>query len=123
MKGIQFVTDDFGKRTAVLIDLKEVGEIWKDIYDILVSKSRKHEATIPCKKLKAEMRQKGTPMLTDRITIDPEIFHRKPCVRGLRYPVEVFLKLLSSGMIIDEIHADYEDLECKDLLAILAYSA
>jgi len=62
-------------------------------------------------------------MLTDRITIDPDICHGKPCVRGLRYPVEVFLELLSSGMTIDEILADYEDLEREDLLAVLAYAA
>lgn len=61
MKGIQFVTDDVGKRPAVLINLKEVGEIWEDIYDTLVSESRKHEATISWKKLKAERRQKGNP--------------------------------------------------------------
>lgn len=59
MKGIQFVTDDAGKRTAVLINIEEVGEIWEDIYDILVSESRKHEAAIPWKKLKAEVRQRG----------------------------------------------------------------
>jgi uncharacterized protein (DUF433 family) len=58
-----------------------------------------------------------------RITIDPEICHGKPCVRGLRYPVENLLELLSSGMTIDEILADYEDLERDDLLAVLAYAA
>ena len=58
-----------------------------------------------------------------RITIDPAICHGKPCVRGLRYPVETLLELLSSGMTIDEILADYEDLERDDLLAVLAYAA
>jgi uncharacterized protein (DUF433 family) len=62
-------------------------------------------------------------MLTDRITIDPDICHGKPSIRGLRYPVEVFLELLSSGMAIDEILEDYEDLERDDLLAVLAYAA
>jgi uncharacterized protein (DUF433 family) len=57
-----------------------------------------------------------------RITIDPLICHGKPCVRGLRYPVEVLLELLSSGMTIDEILSDYEDLERDDLLAVLAYA-
>jgi uncharacterized protein (DUF433 family) len=61
--------------------------------------------------------------LLARITIDPEICHGKPCVRGLRYPVETLLELLSSGMTIDEILADYEDLERDDLLAVLAYAA
>ena len=58
-----------------------------------------------------------------RITIDPVICHGKPCVRGLRYPVETLLELLSSGMTTDEILADYEDLEREDLLAVLAFAA
>jgi uncharacterized protein (DUF433 family) len=61
--------------------------------------------------------------LLSRITIDPAICHGKPCVRGLRYPVETLLELLSSGMTIDEILADYEDLEREDLLAVLAFAA
>ncbi len=61
--------------------------------------------------------------LLSRITIDPAICHGKPCVRGLRYPVETLLELLSSGMTIDEILADYEDLERDDLLAALAFAA
>lgn len=61
--------------------------------------------------------------LISRITIDPEICHGKPCIRGLRYPVETMLELLSSGMSIDDILADYEDLEREDLLAVLAYAA
>jgi uncharacterized protein (DUF433 family) len=61
--------------------------------------------------------------LLSRITIDPAICHGKPCVRGLRYPVETLLELLSSGMTIDEVLADYEDLERDDLLAALAFAA
>jgi uncharacterized protein (DUF433 family) len=61
--------------------------------------------------------------LLSRITIDPAVCHGKPCVRGLRYPVESLLELLSSGMTIDEILADYEDLERDDLLAVLAFAA
>jgi uncharacterized protein (DUF433 family) len=60
--------------------------------------------------------------LLSRITIDPAICHGKPCVRGLRYPVEMLLELLSSDMTIDEILADYEDLEREDLLAVLAFA-
>lgn len=60
--------------------------------------------------------------LTDRITIDPEICHGKPTIRGLRYPVEMILELLSSGMTIEEILADYEDLEREDILAALAFA-
>jgi len=61
--------------------------------------------------------------LLSRITIDAAVCHGKPCVRRLRYPVETLLELLSSGMTIDEILADYEDLEREDLLAVLAFAA
>ena len=61
--------------------------------------------------------------LLERITIDPEICHGKPCIRGLRYPVEAILELLSSGMSNAEILADYDDLELDDIRAILAYAA
>ncbi|HEX9067739.1 MAG TPA: DUF433 domain-containing protein [Ktedonobacterales bacterium] len=61
--------------------------------------------------------------LIDRITMDPSIAHGKPVIRGLRYPVETLLELLSSGMSFDEILADYADLEREDLLAVLAFAA
>ncbi|OQX16735.1 MAG: hypothetical protein BWK80_39900 [Desulfobacteraceae bacterium IS3] len=60
--------------------------------------------------------------LTDIITIDPNICHGKPCIRGLRYPVEMILELLSSGMMIDEILEDYEDLKREDILAALSFA-
>ena len=61
--------------------------------------------------------------MNTRITIDPEICHGKPCVRGLRYPVESVLGWLASGMSIDEILADCADLQREDVLASLAYAA
>jgi len=60
--------------------------------------------------------------LADRITIDPKICHGKPTIRGLRYPVETILELLSSGMTSDEVLADYEDLEPEDILAVLDFA-
>jgi uncharacterized protein (DUF433 family) len=61
--------------------------------------------------------------LLERITIDPDICHGKPCIRGLRYPVEMLLELLSSGMSYAEILADYPDLEQEDILAALEFAA
>jgi len=61
--------------------------------------------------------------LTNRITIDPHICHGKPCVRGLRYPIEMILELLSGGMTTEEILDDYPDLEKEDILAVLAFAA
>ena len=60
--------------------------------------------------------------LAERITMDPEICHGKPTIRGLRYPVETILELLSSGMTSDQILADYEDLESEDILAALDFA-
>jgi len=60
--------------------------------------------------------------LLKRITIDPDICHGKPCIRGLRYPVEHILELLASGMTNAEILEDYEDLEEEDLKASLLFA-
>ncbi|WOE69041.1 DUF433 domain-containing protein [Hydrogenimonas thermophila] len=57
------------------------------------------------------------------ITIDADICHGKPTIRGLRYPVEMILQLLSSGMSIEDILEDYEDLTREDILAVLAYAS
>lgn len=59
----------------------------------------------------------------ERITLDPAICHGKPCIRGLRYPVESLLELLAGGMTIEQILADYDDLEREDVLAALSYAA
>ena len=61
--------------------------------------------------------------LLQRITLDPNICHGKPCIRGLRYPVEFILELLSSGMNAKEIIEDYDDLEHEDILAALLFAA
>jgi uncharacterized protein (DUF433 family) len=57
-----------------------------------------------------------------RISLDPEICHGKPCVRHMRWPVEVVLDLVSSGMGFDEIVADHPELEREDILACLHYA-
>ena len=48
---------------------------------------------------------------------------RKPCIRGLRYPVDMILELFSAGMTEEEILADYDDLEHEDILAVFAFAA
>lgn len=61
--------------------------------------------------------------MNDRITMQPDICHGKPCIRGLRYPVENVLEWLAGAMSIDDILADYEDLEREDILAVLDFAA
>ena len=58
--------------------------------------------------------------LLSRITVDPDVSHGKPSVRGLRYPVELILELLSSGMSVDELLDDYDDLEREDIHAVVS---
>ena len=65
----------------------------------------------------------SSEQLLSRITVDPNICHGKPCIRGLRYPVEFLLELLSSDMTSEQILADYSDLEAADLRAAIAYAA
>ena len=57
-----------------------------------------------------------------RITIDPEVCHGKPCVRGMRWPVEVIIDLLGSGMTMDEILEDHPELEREDIYASLNFA-
>ena len=61
--------------------------------------------------------------LLKRISINPDVCFGKPTIRNMRYPVEIMLELLSSGMSIDEILGDYPDLEKEDLLACLVFAA
>lgn len=58
----------------------------------------------------------------ERITINPNICHGKPCIRGMRWPVEVLIDLLGSGMSISEILEDHSELEREDILASLNYA-
>ena len=57
----------------------------------------------------------------NRITIAPEVCHGKPCIRGMRWPVEVIIDMLGSGMTIDQIIKDHPELEREDILASLNF--
>lgn len=59
----------------------------------------------------------------DRITVDPAVCHGRPCIRGMRYPVELIVDLLASGMTSQEVLTDYPDLELDDVLAALEFAA
>ncbi len=60
--------------------------------------------------------------LLERITVDTNICHGKACVRHMRWPVEVIIDLIASGMSFDEIIADHPELEKDDILASLSYA-
>lgn len=61
--------------------------------------------------------------LLDRITINPEICHGKPAVRGLRYPVESVLEYLAAGDSFEEVLTEFPDLTREDLLACVEFAA
>ncbi len=58
----------------------------------------------------------------DRITIDPAICHGKPCIRGMRWPVEVILDMLGAEMSNKQILQDHPELEKEDIIASLQYA-
>lgn len=60
--------------------------------------------------------------LLDRITIDADISHGKACIRHMRWPVELIIDMIASGMSFAEILADHPELEMDDILASLAYA-
>jgi PHD/YefM family antitoxin component YafN of YafNO toxin-antitoxin module len=59
MKGIQFVVDDKGEKTAVLIDLQEYGELWEDFYDCLIAHARADEPRESLAEVREQLRQHG----------------------------------------------------------------
>jgi uncharacterized protein (DUF433 family) len=57
------------------------------------------------------------------ITIEPDKRAGKPCIRGLRITVYDVLDYLASGMTVDEVLADFPDLNAEDIRACLAFAA
>ncbi len=62
-------------------------------------------------------------MALDRITFDQDIMGGTACIRGMRVPVSVVLKLLAGGMTREQILADYPYLEPEDLDQSIEYAA
>ena len=59
MKGIDFVTNERGNKTAVLIDLKRHGQLWEDFYDSVVAKTRDREPRESLGAVKDRLRRLG----------------------------------------------------------------
>jgi len=59
----------------------------------------------------------------NRITVNPDILQGQPCIRGLRIPVRLILKLLASGKTSEQIIADYPEVEGEDISQCMAYAA
>lgn len=59
----------------------------------------------------------------DRITFDPAIMGGRACIRGMRIPVSVIVGQIAHGASIDEVLADFPDLEEQDVRQALQYAA
>ena len=59
----------------------------------------------------------------ERITFDPKIMGGRACIRGMRIPVSVLVGQIAHGVAIDEVLAEYPDLETDDIRQALAYAA
>lgn len=59
----------------------------------------------------------------NRITVDPEKCFGKPCIRGLRIPIESILSYLASGMTTEDILHEWPELEIEDIHQALGYAA
>jgi uncharacterized protein (DUF433 family) len=61
--------------------------------------------------------------LLERISIDPNVCFGKPCIRGTRIWVSLILDFLANGMSMEELLAEYPQLEVEDIRAAIAYGA
>jgi hypothetical protein len=59
MRGIQYITDDRGKKKAVVIDLESYGELWEDFYDSLIARKRASEPRESLESVKKQLRRIG----------------------------------------------------------------
>jgi uncharacterized protein (DUF433 family) len=59
----------------------------------------------------------------DRITVEPDKLEGRPCIRGLRISVETVVRLIAAGWTVDQIVAEYPDLEAEDVREALEYAA
>jgi uncharacterized protein (DUF433 family) len=65
----------------------------------------------------------GITGMYDRITFDPQIMGGRACIRGMRIPVSLVVKLVANGMTLEQILREYPDLEAEDVHQALQYAA
>ncbi len=59
MQGIQYITNDKGKKVAVVIDLEKYGELREDFYDSLTARLRANEPRETLESVKKRLRKQG----------------------------------------------------------------
>jgi len=65
MKGVQFVIDESGEKTAVVINLKQHSELWEDIYDSTVAEARSKEPRESLASVKKRLTTRGKSRSND----------------------------------------------------------
>ena len=63
------------------------------------------------------------PDWQDRVSIDPEVCHGKPCIKGTRVMVSIILDYLKAGESSQAILSQYPTLQEADVRAALAFAA
>ncbi|MHA1132481.1 MAG: DUF433 domain-containing protein [Candidatus Helarchaeota archaeon] len=58
----------------------------------------------------------------NRISIDPEICHGKPCIKGTRIPVYLILEMLEHGLSFKEILEEYPHITVDDIKACIKFA-
>lgn len=59
----------------------------------------------------------------DHITVDPNVCHGKPCIKGTRIMVSVVLDNLAGNVAVEQILEDYPTLTREDIQAAMQYAA
>jgi hypothetical protein len=58
MTGIQYVSDEKGRKVAVQINLRTHNKLWEDFHDVLVAESRNREKSIPIAEVRAKLAER-----------------------------------------------------------------
>jgi len=61
MKGVQFLVDEKGEKTAVLTDLKRHSELWEDFYDRAIARSREEEPRETLESVRKRLMERKRP--------------------------------------------------------------
>lgn len=56
------------------------------------------------------------------ITVDAQLCHGEPCIRGMRIMVSTIINSLRGGMSVDELLLRYPDLTHDDIDAAIIYA-
>ncbi len=59
MKGVQFVVNERGQKTGVVIDLREYRALWEDFYDAALARARRKEPRESLAAVKRRLRRNG----------------------------------------------------------------